>query len=468
MQKLIEYIKKIEDSNLIFFIEKLSDLEKINFLNLNKKIIEKIKKVINEWKNEFLSFFLWEKQFENLYIFYFNKKEKQEKIDFLWKNFLKLPEKFTILSNKDENLSNLVDASILSRYKFQDYKTEKKEDELNIIVNKNTKKIIEDRLLTLENIILARNLWETPPSDLTPKCFSEIVKKTKFKNTKVKIFEPKQIEEERLNLIHAVWKWSAHKPHMVILERIVDENKTTYGLVWKGLTFDTWWVNLKPENWLYEMKWDMNWAATVFAIMKELDRKNLNINIVACIPLAENGFWSEAYKPSDILTAYNFKTINIVNTDAEWRLVLADAMSYISKNYNLENIVTIATLTWASLIALWHRYAAIMWDNRSFIDLVLKKSKTHYEKYWELPLDNYFIEKVKWEIADLNNLDRNVYAGSSMWGAFLSHFLDNWEKYVHIDIAWASINMYEPYWFMNKWMTGFWVDSLSKVFLELK
>jgi leucyl aminopeptidase len=151
---------------------------------------------------------------------------------------------------------------------------------------------------------------------------------------------------------------------MIIFEKIVDKNAPTHAIIWKWITYDSGWLNLKTAEWLPIMKDDMWGAGAVIHLMKELDDKVLNVNLIAVVPLAENMLWSEAYRPGDIIKSYCWKTVEILNTDAEGRLILADAISYASKNYNLDSITTIATLTWACLFALGHNYAGIMWDNR--------------------------------------------------------------------------------------------------------
>ena len=469
MIKLKTKLSDIKSSNLVLLIEKNIDIKLLDSLELDKKIINKIEKTIDWEKNEKLSFFLWNKDFENLIIFYFNKNNDKTLIEFLWEWLVKLPNNLTLLTNNDKNIDDLISTSLLSRYKFNKYKSEYKEDNINIIINKNTEKLVKNRLETIDNIILARDLGETPSSDLYPEEFAKIIKKTKFKNIKVKILNSKQIEKKWLHLLHNVWKWSSKKPFMVILEKITDKKLPTIWLVWKGITFDTWWIQVKPWDHMYEMKWDMCWAANVFATMKELDKKDINVNIVACLVLAENHISGDSYKPSDILKSYSWKTVDIIHTDAEWRLVLADWISYISKNYKLDKIISMATLTWAVMMALGYRYAWIMWNDKVLIKDFINYSKKNFEKYIELPYDNYFIEKTRdSQVADLENLNRWVYAWSSMWAAFLSNFLLNDEKYTHLDIAWPAINSFEPYGLMNKWMTWFWVDSLSKILINLK
>ena len=457
----------IKKSNLVYLLEKAKDLNKLDSLKLDKKILGKIKETIKENKSTCLNFFLWDQKFENLHVLFYSKKDNKSLWVFLAKHLINFPESITLLSNESNNLKTLLETSILARYKFQKYKSEKKKFTSSVIVDKKDKEEIEEKLSTLENVLLARELAETPANDLTPEDFVKIVKKTKFKKTKVRILTPKDLQKKWLNLLWAVWKWSKHKPYMVILERIVDKKYPTYGLIWKWITFDTGWIQVKPENYMYDMKWDMCWAAATFATMKELDTKDLNVNIIACLCLAENHISGESFKPSDIFTSYSWKTVDIGHTDAEWRLVLADGISYVSKNYKTDHIMTIATLTWACLYALGYRHAWIMWDDEGIISSLLKNNTQ--EMYWRLPFDDYFIEKTKdSDIADLSNIDRWVKAWSTMWGAFLYNFRMNKEKYTHIDIAWTAINSHESWWILNKWMTGFWVLSLSNLFLNLK
>lgn len=498
MIKIEKSLSKIKNSNLIYLIEKKSDLKALLNLDLeafdtNKFILEKIEKTFKDWKNTYLDFFVWDNKFENITIIFYLENNKTL-IDFasdIFRNYKN--NNFTIYSENNNSLLKMIDMSILARYKYIEYKTDKEsKNKDNIIVlvseynikNKNTvilwklknKKVLkfkdleeffESRIKTLDNIVFARDLGTMPSNDLYPESFSSIIKKTKLKNTKVKIFDYKKIEKLGLWLLKAVWKWSVHKPNMVILEKIVDKKFPTIWIVWKWVTFDTWGIQVKPWNYMYEMKWDMCGAAQVFSIMKELDLKDLKVNIVACLVLAENHISWEAYKPSDIIKSYCWKTVDIIHTDAEWRLVLADGISYISKNYKLDKIVSIATLTWACMVALGFRYAWIMWTDDKLISKFLKYSDNNFEKYNRLPFDNYFVEKTKSNIADLENLSDWVHAWSTMWAAFLSNFLLNKEKYIHIDIAWTALNSFEPYWIANKWMTWFWVDSISNILQDI-
>jgi len=453
----------IKESNLLFLAETISDLKKLDFLKLNSEIISDIKKYLRWNKNLKKTYFIWNKRFETLYVLVHRDRAKNL-IDSFWNDFEKLPENFTIISNLTKNNEDLLNLWALRKYKFQDFKSQKKIQKIFFLTTKEDEASLKVRVSTLECIYMARDLWSMPSSELTPEYFAKKIKSHKWKNTKIKVLNNKDIDKKKLWLIQAVWKWSENKPHVVIMEKIVDKKAPTYALVWKGITFDSGWIQLKPENSMYEMKWDMCWAAAVFATMKNLDKEKLNVNIIACVCLAENAISSQSYRPSDILTSYSWKTVDVIHTDAEWRLVLADGVSYVSKNYRPTNIMTIATLTGACMVALWFRYGWVMGDDKETINSLIRNSKNSYEKYHKLPFDDYFKEKCKSDIADLENLNRWIYAGSTMGWAFISHFCMHDEKFTHLDIAWAALNSYEAYGVANKWMTGFWVESLSNFY----
>lgn len=464
---MLTYISKhsqIQSENIVFFLKSQKELSSLDFLKLDTNIQKDIKESLGAVKSSKKEYFLWAEKYKNLIILCSKEKSEEKDILFLWEHLPKLWDQLCLVSHASKNLDLLMKVCQLSRYSFDIYKTEKKPKITQIFSKKADIRSLKDTEKLIENIILARDLGETPAADLTPEIFADRVKKIKFKNIKLKILKYKDIQKKWLGLIEWVGKGSDNKPCMLILEHIVDKKKPIHGIVGKWVTFDTWGNQIKPGDFMYDMKWDMWWAAVTLSLMKELDRHNIDKNIVACLCLAENVVSSNAYKPSDILKSYSGKTVEIIHTDAEWRLVMADGISYIWKKYKTETMVTIATLTWAVMVALGFRYAGIMGTDRQMLDALIKYSHKNTEKYIELPFADHFLEKTKSQIADYKNLDRWVYAGSSMWGAFLSNFLVNDEKYTHIDIAGAYINGWDPYGKMPKWMTGFWVESLSEIF----
>ncbi len=468
MTKIVKNVSDISSSHAVCIISSSSDIELLWVLKLDQNIAKKIRQEYKKKQDNCLYFFLGRKNFEGIYILITHKKDPKGFTEFLGKHFSKLPKNYTLFCLNSDIASTTLETCLLSRYSFQRFKSERDLDSVYVYAGKDIdKKIIQQSLEKVENISLARDLWETPSNELTPEAFAKLVKKTKFKNTKVRILSPKDIEKKWLGLIHAVGKGSENKPYMVILEKIQDKKLPSYGIVGKGITFDTGGIQVKPENFMYEMKGDMWGAAVTFALMKQLDSVDLGVNVVACLCLAENAISSTSYKPSDICTGYTGKTVEIIHTDAEGRLVLADGVSYISKNYTPKHMITIATLTWAVMVALGYRYAGVMGTDKNFIQKLLKYSKDHTEQYVELPFDDNFLEKTQSKIADFKNLDRTVHAGSSMWGAFLYNFLENKEEYTHIDIAGTYLNGGDPYGKMPSGATWFGVESLSDIFQSL-
>lgn len=459
MLEIIQSFTESKNSALVWLIKNKFDLETYSFLNLDEKILSKIEKIFSEQKNTTLKIFLWRDDFEEV-IFLFYLDVKKDLHLFLWENIEKLPENITFEYSKD---NILLDSIILWKYEYNEFKSEKKELNLQIVTQELSKKSLLERLSTIKNITDARDIVNKPSCDKTPDKYVWYIKSLKFKNTRVKVLDYEEIKREWLGLLEAVWKASNYKPRMVILEKIMDKKLPTIWLVWKWITFDTGWLNIKVEDYMYWMKEDMAGSASLLFVAKELDEKDLNCNVIIALPLAENSISWDAYRPGDILKSYSGKTVEVTNTDAEGRLILADWVSYLSKNYTLESITIIATLTGACMVALGYNYAWIMWDNRQFIDSLLENET--FESYWELPLNDFYVEKTKWKISDFINYTSWVMAGSSMWWAFLRNFCLNNEKFTHIDIAWVAFAK-EKYWLYNPWATGFGVDSLSKLILN--
>lgn len=454
---------EISAKHLVVYLKKTADLKLLSFLKLESNILSHIGKKLKGKESSCTNYIVAGRKYESLSVLVDIEKSYEASCNFLGKHFPKMEDSLCLIANSGDDIQHIFELCELSRYSFEAYKSQKKKRSTQLLISSSDKKPLENTQKKIENIFLARDLWETPASDLTPEIFAKLVKKTKFKNIKVKILSFKDIQKKKLGLIEWVGKWSENKPCLVILEHIVDKKKDISGIVWKGVTFDIGGNQIKPGDYMYDMKGDMGWAAVTFALMKELDRHNVDKNFVACLCLAENVVSSNAYKPSDILTGYTGKTVEVIHTDAEWRLVLADGISYLGKNYKTKKMISIATLTGACMVALGFRYAGVMGTDRKMIDTLIEYSKEHTEKYVELPFADHLLEKTKSEIADYKNLDRSVHAGASMGAAFLSNFLENNEKYTHIDIAGAYINEADPYGKMPKGMTGFGVESLFEI-----
>ena len=212
------------------------------------------------------------------------------------------------------------------------------------------------------------------------------------------------------------------------------KGKAPFAFVGKGITFDSGGISIKPSKSMDEMKFDMSGAGTVMGIMKAIGQLKPNLNIVAAIAATENMPGGRATKPGDIVKAYNGKSIEILNTDAEGRLVLADALAYMSKNYKPRYIVDFATLTGAVVISLGHRASGIMGTDEKLIDALKKAGEITGERVWELPLWDDYCEDVKSKIADVKNIGAERQAGTIAGGAFLKEFVDD-IPWAHVDIA---------------------------------
>jgi leucyl aminopeptidase len=206
-------------------------------------------------------------------------------------------------------------------------------------------------------------------------------------------------------------------------------------LVGKGLTFDSGGISIKPASKMDEMKYDMCGAGVVLGVMKTIFELKPKMNIVGIIPSTENMSGDKAYRPGDILKAYNGKTIEVLNTDAEGRLILADALSYASKHYDPEFILDFATLTGAVVVALGHVATGIMGTDESLIEKIKSSSEVTGEKVWEFPLWTEYLDQVKSKIADVKNLGAPGQAGSIAGGAFLNSFVQEDIPWCHFDIA---------------------------------
>ena len=210
--------------------------------------------------------------------------------------------------------------------------------------------------------------------------------------------------------------------------------KDWIALVGKGITFDTGGINLKPSGHIETMRTDMAGAAACIYTMKAIAQMKLPVNVVAVIPLAENMISHTAYKPGDVFTAYNGKTVEIGNTDAEGRLILADALSFTEKTFKPKAMIDIATLTGACIVSFGEIVAAFLTNDEKLSSALIKASEITGERIWRLPLYKEYNEDIKSEIADIINVPAQRTAGTIIGATFLKNFVEK-TPWVHIDIA---------------------------------
>ena len=259
-----------------------------------------------------------------------------------------------------------------------------------------------------------------------------------------KIIDVKDFTKLGLGSFYGVARGAKEPAKFILVEYTGGKKKEApIALIGKGLTFDTGGISLKSPSKMDEMKFDMCGSATVMGVLRAVSELKPKINIVFAIGSTENMPGSNAQRPGDIVTAYNGKTIEVLNTDAEGRLVLADVLAYVNKNYEPEAIIDFATLTGAVLVALGNRASGVMGNNDKLMKEVKKASEITGEKVWELPLWKEYCSSIKGKYADIQNMGEARLAGTISAGVFLKEFVDD-TPWVHMDIAGTAWGPKEP------------------------
>jgi leucyl aminopeptidase len=282
--------------------------------------------------------------------------------------------------------------------------------------------------------MLARDLGNEPPAVCTPTRFADVAREIADRGgMELTVLDRAQMQELGMGGMLGVSQAAHEPPKFIVLEYGQKGSGKTLGLVGKGITFDSGGISIKPGEKMDLMKMDMMGAGAVLGAMSAIaDLKPQNVHIVAIVCATENLPGGHAYKPGDILTALNGVTMEILNTDAEGRLVLADGLSYVQR-YEPDAIIDLATLTGAVSIALGSHIAGLITNNAEFAQRVKQSGETTGELVWELPLLPEYRNAVKSTIADIKNTAGRP-AGSITAGAFLENFVDN-RPWVHLDIA---------------------------------
>ncbi len=346
---------------------------------------------------------------------------------------------------EDSLFFSLVEGIALANYRPDSYKTDKEPAapllrSLSVhhqSTSKNWKNQLEQKLLVIKHVHQVRDLVNAPADTIYPESLAEKAKAiSKQYKLKCSVLRDKEINQQNLNLLWAVGKGSMHKPRLIILEYQGSKKKSKpILLVGKGITYDSGGYNLKPTNYIEEMYMDMAGGATVIGTLAACSELQLPINVVAIVAAAENLVSSSAYKPSDIITAYNGKTVEITNTDAEGRLVLADAMSYGIRNFKPKAIIDLATLTGACVVALGDRYSGVFSNNTPLLNEIKRAADNTSELIWELPIHPDYEKRLKSDKADMINCDvKTRQAGASTAAAFLKKFAGD-TPWLHLDIA---------------------------------
>jgi leucyl aminopeptidase len=365
----------------------------------------------------------------------------------------------------------LVEGSMLSLYRFDQYKTTLGSDDQHAIAELTIVSSIEDpaveRGATIGAVIargvaLARDLANGPGNDITPtKLGEEAQALGERTGVRVTVLGPDELRDQGFGGVLGVAQGSQQPPRFIILEH-GPSDAPTICLVGKGITFDTGGISIKPAEGMDNMKMDMGGAAAVLGAMQVVGELNLPLHVVGLISAAENMPSGTAYRPGDILKTLSGKTIEVLNTDAEGRIVLADALFY-AQRYQPDGIIDLATLTGAIMVALGSHAIGVMSNDDALCERVLRAGEASGERAWRLPLWEPYQEMVKSHIADVKNSTGRA-GGAITAAAFLSNFVGNY-PWVHMDIAgtaWTD----KPMPYAPKGATGVGVRLLVQALRE--
>ncbi len=382
---------------------------------------------------------------------------------------------------KDKKLSTgeaaraVAEGSHLALYHFHQYKSVEKGEEPSrieeIILLSNSKSALaklkqasERASKIAEGVCLARDLQSHPSNTATPTYLAETAKKIAAKHKIIcKVLGEKEMQKLGMGSLLGVAKGSHQPPALIILEyKGGKKNEAPIAIVGKAVTFDTGGISLKPPANMHEMKMDMSGGAVTIGTLQTVASLKLPINVVGLIPSVENMPGGSAIKPGDILTSMSGKTIEVLNTDAEGRLILADALSYAAR-FKPRAVIDLATLTGAVIMALGNFAAGVLGNDEKLIDNLKASGALTGERLWQLPLWDEHDKETKSNIADLKNIaSPGVGAGTTMGAAFLKPFAGD-QPWAHLDIAGTSWGAKKPY--TPKGASGFGVRLLVN-FLE--
>ena len=329
----------------------------------------------------------------------------------------------------------------LGAYRFDSYKSEKSDAARDLIFAGGDAETSEDLLAEeydalADAVAMTRDLGNAPGLDIYPQSFVERVQAEArgIPNLKVTVMGKRELQREGMGAILGVGKGSVHDPRLMILEYTgAGANDAPLALIGKGITFDTGGISLKPNSGQWLMKSDLSGAAAVGGTVIAAAKRSADINLVGVMPLAENMPSGDAIRPGDVLKTYNGKTIEVMSTDAEGRLLLVDAVPYTIEKYEPELIVNIATLTGSAARALSDEYGAVITRDFELAKDMMDIGDRSGEDVWPLPLHPNHYVQIKSDIADIKSTAGNP--GASIGAAVVGTFVDEDQPWVHLDIA---------------------------------
>jgi len=425
----ISNLKKHIPSSEFFYINDLlknSDLKKNLFIF---EVSSKKKIVLVSIKNS-----LETSDIENLGAEFYGHLKHEKKSEYFFNSD-------TINSKYENFIGYFLHGLKLKSYEFNLYKS-KKEKKLILInvVGRKNKATIQNELrfrAIEEGTFFARDLVSEPPNVLNPKEYVNRLLKLRKLGIKVTVYNESQMKKLGMHSLLGVGRGSINESFLVTLEWNGNkkDKKAPLSFVGKGVCFDTGGISLKPAKFMEEMKYDMAGSAVVAGLIQALATRKAKINAVGVVGLVENMPGGNAQRPGDIVKAYNGKTIEVLNTDAEGRLVLADALSFTEAKFKPRFMIDLATLTGAIIMALGEEYAGLFSNNDDLSNKIFKIGEKVKEKVWRLPLHDNYDKLINSTIADMQNINYSGGAGSITAAQFLQRFVTSKTPWAHLDIA---------------------------------
>ena len=381
-------------------------------------------------------------------------------------------EKITIINNnikfQNSNLIEFLAHGIkLKSYTFEKYKSKKtsKKISINLISKENSKDISIMRKLdsVYEGVKFTRDLVSEPGNILHPDEYAKRLKLLKKYGLKINIYDNKKLKKLGMNALLGVGQGSIRGSYLVTMEwNGAKNNSKPLAFIGKGVCFDTGGISLKPAKFMEDMTYDMAGSAVVVGLMQCLALRKAKVNAVGVVGLVENMPGGNAQRPGDIVKSYSGKTIEVLNTDAEGRLVLADALTFTEKKFKPKFMVDLATLTGAIIVSLGSEYAGLFSNDDKLSKDITSAGKDVEEKVWRMPLDKNFDKLINSKNADMQNINYVGGAGSITAAQFLQRFIINKTPWAHLDIAGMAFSKYGGA-LNSGGATGFGVRLLNKL-----
>ena len=352
----------------------------------------------------------------------------------------------TLLNHKKNIIGHFLHGIKLKSYKFEKYKTKQINYKISILViGKNIPNMKDQLKLNSieEGTFYTRDLVSEPGNVLHPDEYAKRINSLKKYGLKINIYDEKKLKKLGMNTLLGVGQGSIRGSYLVTMEWNGARNKSKpLAFVGKGVCFDTGGISLKPAKFMEDMTYDMAGSAVVVGLMKSLALRKAKVNAVGVVGLVENMPGGNAQRPGDIVKSYSGKTVEILNTDAEGRLVLADALTYTEEKFKPKFIVDLATLTGAIIVSLGSEYAGLFSNDDKLSKQLIDSGEQVEEKLWRMPLNKNFDKLIDSKNADMQNINYVGGAGSTTAAQFLQRFILNKTPWAHLDIAGMAFSKY--------------------------